>query len=114
MALSSMPADQSQKLLDSIRMRAPASASNAYAPPPPPPPPPGGHAQQWNQQAPPPPPPPPPPRSEHLAATGVFATPPNGGSEIVERMKKLTKLRDMGAITNEDFERRKAEMLNEI
>lgn len=50
---------------------------------------------------PPPPTPPPVPHQE-------------GGHSIVEQMKQLTELRDMGALTPEEFEARKAELLKRL
>jgi len=68
----------------------------------------GGASAAPSQTPPPrsaPPPPPPPPSS---------APTPNDTASIVEQIKQLAGLRDANAITNEEFEAKKAELLKRI
>jgi hypothetical protein len=88
-----VPKVLAEKILSGLQMATYGNASGAGQPPhaPPPPPPPGQYA-----------PPPPPPPNGSSAGTS---------SDIVERMKKLTQLRDMGALTADEFDAMKADLL---
>ncbi len=108
---TNLPKGIADELLSQLQMSAYAGAQQGYAPPAPggyapPPPPPGGYA---------PPPPPPPP--------GAYAPPPPPPppptappepSGLVEQMKQLTQMRDMGALTPEEFEAKKTELLKRL
>ena len=56
----------------------------------------------------------PPPGRDRRGPATTFGSPPKGASEpddLSEQLRRLGKLRDEGAITPEDFERKKAELL---
>ena len=92
----------------------PPPPAQGFAPPPPPPPP----AQGFTPPPPPPgqgftPPPPPPPPGPGFAPP---PPPPSPAREVgvVTGMRKLSELRDMGALTPEEFEAKKAELLKRL
>lgn len=118
-----MPRDIAQGLVLSMQQRSggiPVASAAAYAPapqyaqpqyvPPPPPfaPPPPPPPAPFAPTAPPPPvvaaPPPPPPASPPAA----------NAASIVDQMRQLTALRDMGALSVEEFEAKKAELLRRL
>ncbi len=121
---STVPKEMAEKLLSQLQMGtygATAGAQQSYTPPPPPPPqqsytPPPPPPQANGAYAPPPPPPgqyaPPPPPPPHVPQPPANAAPAESG--LVEQMKQLAQMRDMGAITAEEFDAKKAEILKRL
>lgn len=97
---NSVPKGIADKIVAGLQMAAYANAngaaSQAYQPPP------GQHA-----------PPPPPPPGQYTPPPVDTPRPPETAG-LVEQMKQLTQLRDMGAVTMDEFEAKKAEILKRL